>query len=176
MPWNFSAGNVIGTLLSAMCVPDLKGSQGTFSYYSNDEQQDQGDRQPRLREHGQRRGGVADRRAVVTVLAGREVLRDKGGDRALRPFRIAEIGQRRGKLRLRDGRLERLGPGVEILARRADLADPGLGQDVEGIGARRRLFPAEIAIAPVILPQLGELELVQFQAEGHWLTLGWRLP
>jgi hypothetical protein len=37
-------------------------------------------------------------------------------------------------------------------------------------------FPAEIAIDPVHPPMLGELELIQLQADDGWLTLGWRLP
>lgn len=36
VPITFPPGKFRGTLLSAMMVPDLKGSQGTFSYYSSD--------------------------------------------------------------------------------------------------------------------------------------------
>ena len=36
VPITFPAEKFRGTLLSAMMVPDLKGSQGTFSYYSSD--------------------------------------------------------------------------------------------------------------------------------------------
>jgi predicted AlkP superfamily phosphohydrolase/phosphomutase len=36
VPITFPAEKFNGALLSAMCVPDLKGSQGTFSYYSSD--------------------------------------------------------------------------------------------------------------------------------------------
>jgi len=36
VPITFPAERFRGTLLSAMMVPDLKGSQGTFSYYSSD--------------------------------------------------------------------------------------------------------------------------------------------
>lgn len=36
VPITFPAERFNGTLLSAMMVPDLKGSQGTFSYYSSD--------------------------------------------------------------------------------------------------------------------------------------------
>ena len=37
VPITFPPERFHGVLLSAMCVPDLKGSQGTFSYYSTDE-------------------------------------------------------------------------------------------------------------------------------------------
>jgi predicted AlkP superfamily phosphohydrolase/phosphomutase len=36
VPITFPPEKFRGTLLSAMCVPDLKGSQGTFSYYTTD--------------------------------------------------------------------------------------------------------------------------------------------
>jgi predicted AlkP superfamily phosphohydrolase/phosphomutase len=36
VPITFPPEKFYGTLLSAMCVPDLKGSQGTFSYYSSE--------------------------------------------------------------------------------------------------------------------------------------------
>lgn len=36
VPITFPPEKFNGLLLSAMCVPDLKGSQGTFSYYSSD--------------------------------------------------------------------------------------------------------------------------------------------
>jgi predicted AlkP superfamily phosphohydrolase/phosphomutase len=36
VPITFPPEKFNGVLLSAMCVPDLKGSQGTFSYYSSD--------------------------------------------------------------------------------------------------------------------------------------------
>jgi predicted AlkP superfamily phosphohydrolase/phosphomutase len=36
VPITFPPEKFHGVLLSAMCVPDLKGSQGTFSYYSSD--------------------------------------------------------------------------------------------------------------------------------------------
>jgi len=36
VPITFPPDKFNGTLLSAMCVPDLKGSQGTFSYYSDE--------------------------------------------------------------------------------------------------------------------------------------------
>jgi predicted AlkP superfamily phosphohydrolase/phosphomutase len=36
VPITFPAEKFEGTMLSAMCVPDLQGSQGTFSYYSTD--------------------------------------------------------------------------------------------------------------------------------------------
>ncbi len=36
VPITFPPEKFYGTLLSAMCVPDLKGTQGTFSYYNSD--------------------------------------------------------------------------------------------------------------------------------------------
>jgi predicted AlkP superfamily phosphohydrolase/phosphomutase len=36
VPITFPPEKFNGTMLSAMCVPDLKGSQGTFSYYSDE--------------------------------------------------------------------------------------------------------------------------------------------
>lgn len=36
VPITFPAEKFEGTMLSAMCVPDLQGSQGTFSYFSTD--------------------------------------------------------------------------------------------------------------------------------------------
>lgn len=37
-------------------------------------------------------------------------------------------------------------------------------------------FPSTIEIDAVTPPRLGELKLVQLQADGGWLTLGWQLP
>jgi predicted AlkP superfamily phosphohydrolase/phosphomutase len=42
VPITFPPEKFNGTMLSAMCVPDLKGSQGTFSYYSNEPQSGNG--------------------------------------------------------------------------------------------------------------------------------------
>jgi len=39
VPITFPPEKFHGALLSAMCVPDLKGSQGTFSYYSTDREE-----------------------------------------------------------------------------------------------------------------------------------------
>ncbi|NIV50153.1 MAG: nucleotide pyrophosphatase, partial [Gammaproteobacteria bacterium] len=36
VPITFPPEKFHGAMLSAMCVPDLKGSQGTFSYYSSE--------------------------------------------------------------------------------------------------------------------------------------------
>jgi len=40
VPITFPPEKFHGVLLSAMCVPDLKGSQGTFSYYSSEPKRD----------------------------------------------------------------------------------------------------------------------------------------
>jgi predicted AlkP superfamily phosphohydrolase/phosphomutase len=42
VPITFPPEKFHGVLLSAMCVPDLKGTQGTFSYYSSDPEEQDG--------------------------------------------------------------------------------------------------------------------------------------
>ncbi len=71
-----------GTVLSAMCVPDLKGSQGTFSYYSSEPQQDG------VFTGGMRIPVTVDGGVVKTYVSGPENTMVEGGGELEVPFEV----------------------------------------------------------------------------------------
>lgn len=82
VPITFPPEKFNGVLLSAMCVPDLKGSQGTFSFYSSEPEGEQpytgGIRIPVKPDHG----------VVRTYVSGPEnSLLEKGGEMRI-PFEV----------------------------------------------------------------------------------------
>ena len=86
MPITFPPERFRGVLLSAMCVPDLRGSQGTFSHYStspNGEEEHIGGEQIRV----QRDGGV-----VRSHLVGPENTMVEGGGVMHCPFEVRITG------------------------------------------------------------------------------------
>lgn len=93
MPITFPPEKFHGVLLSAMCVPDLRGSQGTFSFYSTagDGTEYVGGEQIRV----ERRG-----RTIRTHLVGPEntITRDGGAMRC--PFEVQIIDQDRATLKI----------------------------------------------------------------------------
>ncbi len=126
VPLTFPAEPFKGHLLSGMCAPDLKGSQGTFSFYTSDPAK-----------AGKPEGGVFIPVAVrdgriETFLSGPEnTMRDKPAEIRL-PMRIA-LDKARGeatvevsgrKVRLRKGEFS---PWVPLTFK------PGLGIKIRGI-------------------------------------------
>ncbi len=82
VPITFPAEKFHGVLLSAMCVPDLKGSQGTFSYYSSEP-----------REASPYSGGVrmaveAQNGVVQSYISGPENTMVEGGGEMRIPFEV----------------------------------------------------------------------------------------
>ena len=82
VPITFPAEKFNGALLSAMCVPDLKGSQGTFSYYSSDPE-----------ERGKFTGGVqipveVQDGAVHSYISGPDNTMVEGGGEMQLPFKV----------------------------------------------------------------------------------------
>jgi predicted AlkP superfamily phosphohydrolase/phosphomutase len=127
VPLTFPPERFNGVLLSAMCVPDLKGSQGTFFYYTSDTADDRkltsGLRLPLDVKGGEARG----------VISGPENSLVEGGDEMEIPFRIRLDATKEGDAELRIGS-ERLTlpmgsytPWIAVTFR------PGLGMKVRGI-------------------------------------------
>ncbi len=82
VPITFPPEKHKGVLLSAMCVPDLKGSQGTFTYYTDDES-----------ELGEATGGVRYRikkvnDIVEAYVPGPENSMSKDNEELREPFKI----------------------------------------------------------------------------------------
>jgi predicted AlkP superfamily phosphohydrolase/phosphomutase len=82
VPITFPPEKFNGVMLSAMCVPDLKGSQGTFFYYTSDPEDDRrltsGIRMPLTLENGTAAGH----------LSGPENSMVENGDTLLLPFQV----------------------------------------------------------------------------------------
>jgi predicted AlkP superfamily phosphohydrolase/phosphomutase len=82
VPITFPPEKFKGTMLAAMCVPDLKGSQGTFSYYSSDPE-----------ERGRFTGGIqipveVDNGAVHTHISGPDNTMVEGDEEMRIPFEV----------------------------------------------------------------------------------------
>lgn len=127
VPLTFPPEKFNGLLLSAMCVPDLKGSQGTFFYYSSDpdEKRDltSGTQLPLTLSEGVARG----------ALSGPENTLVEGGGEMEVPFQVllpgpgragAELAIGKERWPLRQGEYT---PWVRVTFR------PGLGMTVRGI-------------------------------------------
>jgi predicted AlkP superfamily phosphohydrolase/phosphomutase len=115
-----------GTLLSAMCVPDLKGSQGTFSYYS-DEPKSEGEFTG-----GQRIPVTVDGGAIKTYVSGPENSMVEGAEELRIPFEV-QLGKNGGPATLiidkkkHELPLREFTPWIELNFK------PGLGVKVRGI-------------------------------------------
>jgi predicted AlkP superfamily phosphohydrolase/phosphomutase len=82
VPITFPPEKFRGVLLSAMCVPDLRGSQGTFSFYSTrprDQQIYEGGEQIQVHRHGER---------VVSELVGPRITRNGSTVTLKSPFTL----------------------------------------------------------------------------------------
>jgi len=126
VPITFPPEKFSGHLLSGMCAPDLKGSQGTFAFYTTDESK-----------HKKREGGVVipvevKDGCVRTYISGPEnSLLKKTGEIRL-PLEIAINGQKRQvriKLSGQDFKLSvgEFSPWIKIAFK------PGLGMKVKAI-------------------------------------------
>lgn len=94
VPITFPPEKFRGVLLSAMCVPDLRGSQGTFSYYSTSPEVDEeyiGGEQIRV----QREGNV-----IRADLIGPENTLTRDGGILRCPFEIRILGRDRAVLKV----------------------------------------------------------------------------
>ena len=126
VPITFPAEKFNGTLLSAMSVPDLKGSQGTYCYFSSDTEErltlmSSGERVPIEWTNGVARG----------VITGPEnSLRDGGGELHL-PFEIRGGSNGDAEMRL-DGEVHPLKRREYTPWITLDFK-PGLGMTVTGI-------------------------------------------
>lgn len=93
VPISFPPEKFRGVLLSAMCVPDLRGSQGTFSYYSTEAQVEQeyiGGEQIRVRRDGRTPGGHGT--IIRSHLVGPENTFTKSGGALRCPFEVRITG------------------------------------------------------------------------------------
>ena len=176
VPITFPPEKFDGSLLSAMCVPDLQGSQGTFSYYSS--AGDVGD-------------AVGGKRFAVTVKDGRVNSHLEGPPNPIRrtpepvvlPFSL-DLDPERQTARLRIGR-ERVDLRVGEYSDWIPVAFPlGLAMKLRGIcrfrlleaGENVRLYVTPINIDPdsPILPISHPRFFAIFLAKllGRYATLG----
>ncbi len=127
VPLTFPPERFNGVLLSAMCVPDLKGSQGTFFYYTSDPDDD------RKLTSGMRLPLEVGGGEAAGVISGPENSLVEGGSEMEVPFRIRLAGPGGGNAELRIGSkrfpLESgvYTPWITVTFR------PGLGMKVRGI-------------------------------------------
>jgi predicted AlkP superfamily phosphohydrolase/phosphomutase len=169
-----------GLLLSGMCVPDLRGSQGTFSFYST--RQDAhghavhtGGEQTVLRREGDR---------IRTRIVGPENGMLRSGGRMTLPMTITVAGDRRGvRIEIDGGEpfdlpLRSYSPWIRLVFR------PGLGVKVHGIARfhLNRVEPeVELYMTPIHIdpehpampishPQIYSVYLAKKQ--GPFATLG----
>jgi predicted AlkP superfamily phosphohydrolase/phosphomutase len=117
VPITFPPEKFHGVLLSAMCVPDLKGSQGTFSYYS-DEPRREGAFTGGMRIPVEVRDGV-----VRTHVSGPENTLVEGGGELRIPFEVRVLPGGGASLAI-DGRTlalerRRFSPWIELRFRAA---------------------------------------------------------
>jgi predicted AlkP superfamily phosphohydrolase/phosphomutase len=123
VPITFPPEPFRGVLLSAMCVPDLRGSQGTFSFYSTRNGDGHGEYTGGERMHIVRRG-----RTIDSVLVGPENTLRPGAGPMHCPFRLTLRDSNRAALRLCGQTVElrpreyspwlefrfRAGPGIKV--------------------------------------------------------------
>ncbi len=106
VPITFPPEKLHGVLLSAMCTPDLRGSQGTFSYYST-RSVDPGQHTGGEQFHVRRQGSTID-----AFLVGPENPIARDGTALRCPFTVT-IDRKRERATLRiDGSKHALNPGV----------------------------------------------------------------
>lgn len=132
IPLTFPPEKFAGALLSAMCVPDLRGSQGSFTYYTTDPAEvADGDAAPEGT-GGERHLVRIENEVVEAGLPGPENSVRRDGGKLQIPFRL-EIDRERSEATLRiDGKKYRLrereySPWIRLVFR------PGLGIRVHGI-------------------------------------------
>lgn len=128
VPITFPPERFKGVMLSAMCVPDLKGSQGTFFYYTSDPKDERrltsGIRMPLTLENGAARGNLSGpENSMVergdTLLVSFDIrLETGGGDRD------ADLIIGKETYPLRKGEYT---PWIQVTFR------PGLGMKVRGL-------------------------------------------
>ncbi len=126
VPITFPPEKFNGLLLSAMCVPDLKGSQGTFSFYSSDPD-----------DRGKFTGGMqiaveSKNGHVESYISGPDNTLVKDSQEMRIPFRVHNNGNGKGAEILIDGKryplpLREYTPWIRLTFR------PGLGMKVKGI-------------------------------------------
>jgi len=132
VPITFPAIEFNGLLLSAMCVPDLRGSQGTFSFFSTASQDGQaaftGGEQTVLRRKGDR---------IRSRIVGPDNSMSKQGGRMTLPFTIIVADDKRSaRLEIDDCdpfslRVDEYSPWIKLVFK------PGLGIKVHGIARFR---------------------------------------
>lgn len=125
VPITFPPEKFRGVLLSAMCVPDLRGSQGTFSYYTT--------RSLRENEYtgGERIAVRRNGRVIRAELIGPRNDLVEGGGEMRCPFEVTVTGPNRAELRV-CGRRYRLETGVYTPWVHVEFR-AGLGVKVRGI-------------------------------------------
>ena len=126
VPITFPPEKFKGHLLSGMCAPDLKGSQGTFAFYTSDPQK------VHKREGGQAVPVVVEDGIVRTEISGPENTMVKGGGEIRLPMTIRLDAERDQAVVEVDGQSLRLKTGV--FSPWTGLAfRPGLGIKVRSI-------------------------------------------
>lgn len=100
VPITFPPEKLRGVLLSAMCVPDLRGTQGMFAYYTT-RPRDEGEKIGGEVHHVERSGNVIR----AELLGPRDPMRDEAGDLRL-PFTVTILGPGKAALDIDGTRYE----------------------------------------------------------------------
>ena len=126
VPITFPPEKFYGTVLSAMMVPDLKGSQGTFSYYSTDEAEHEAFTGGQLLPVDRQNGTISS-----TIVGPDNSMVAQGGDMTI-PFQVKKGKNGHDAELVIDGKVHPL-----ELRKYTDWIDlnfkPGLGIKVKGI-------------------------------------------
>ena len=126
VPITFPPEPFDGVLLSGMCVPDLRGSQGTFSFYTSDSSDQRG-------ETGGVRYVVSNQNQVIhTFLYGPENYLIKNGGEMKIPLTVTlDLARNRARVKVSGNDVEieagSYSPWTRVVFR------PGLGMKVHGI-------------------------------------------
>jgi hypothetical protein len=126
VPITFPPEKFNGVLLSGMCVPDMMGSQGTFSFYTTNGKDKRGETGG-VRHHISRNSNM-----IETYLYGPANSLVKNGDRLKVPLTIT-VDEEKNRARIRlSGRDFQLEPGtyspwIKVIMK------PGLGLKIQGI-------------------------------------------
>lgn len=125
VPITFPPEKFEGTLLSGMCVPDIKGTQGTYTHYSSNPKTAPGD-------NGQNAIRVAiNNNKINTYIPGPENYLLKNGGEIKLPMEIKIIDSEEAELRV-SGKNFRLKKGAYSEWRKLTFR-PGLNQKISGI-------------------------------------------